>query len=491
MTDPTSSSEVKEERHAHHTQLDDGAPVGNVKAANSESSETLQHVLSMLSHLQQQSQFNERIMTMLMERQTQSALAPSVLPSVAPQLGLTTPTARRSLPPIPEVPRSAGLTPRSLFHSARSFPGPPFSPVVPSVPHVPSVPAVPSVSTSAMSEPFHGTSGTAPPPALPLHIIRRRVEAPNKFKGTSSETTGARVWLEAARIYLELSAENETDWYYVNAFALLLDGSALNWFINLRRQMGEQLTLEALFAQFVIKYVSVFNSETADLRLCSLMYLEGKCKDLNATEVEFDSLASEMCQGAEHYDGATNLLLASRYQEVIRKGDPDLWAKAAQMAPRPRTLDEWKEAVKSALAIRQMTSSASRQHAARNNPPQRNSFSSSSSSSSSPSSRPVTAVVQNVQARAGDADEKGETWERQEGEEQPSGQPEQLQQVKARPGPNDKPRYGSHLTHDQRVRLGQAKKCWICYTVGHMAAQCPDKNKAGVPRKPTDADLNL
>lgn len=474
MSDPTSRS-GKEERDTVPSPPDVSKPVVNVPPPESESSSMAQLLWSALSQIQRQSErqqqqydqqqlVNDQLMSLLMEMKPAHASSVPQQPSIVPPMGVRTPTTRRTLPPIPEVPRSAGLAPRSLFQSARPLAASVLPPVAPTFPAP--VLAVP-ISASESS----------------LPIIRRRVEAPTKFKGTPQETAGARVWLSAARIYLSLAAENEQEHVLVNMFSLLLDGSAQAWFTTLQQRLGDALTLEVLFAEFVLKYVSVFNSETADLKLCSLVYGEGKCKDLNATEVEFDSLVSEMCQGTEHYDGATNLLLASRYQEVIRNGDGDLWAKAAETGPR--TLEEWKAAVKTAFAIRQMRSVASRLNSGRGN--QQRNFSSSSFSSSS-SSRPATAAVQNVQARVGEVDEKGQTWERQEGEAPSTVQSEQLQQVKAKT--EERRRYGSHLTHEQRVKLAHAEKCWLCYKVGHIALRCPDKDQSGVPRKPTDVDLN-
>lgn len=275
-------------------------------------------------------------------------------------------------------------------------------------------------------------------------------------------------------------------------FATVLDEAAVQWFMNLSEaavRRGMVLTLELVFQEFIDQYYTDNGLHLADLELSTLTYGKGQCKTLQATNNEFDRLAADMCRGRE-YNEATDLLLASRYQKVIRDGNFALWDKAND--GQPTTLAEWKEAVKRAYAAAQRREAAynagsngGRSHFNPNYRASSNSHSPSSSSSSS--SRPAMASAQHVQARASESDEKGDTWERQEGEEPSAVQSEQLQQVKTRP--DGKRLFGSHLTHDQRIRLAKAKKCWICYKAGHIAPDCPAKDK-GAPRKPTDADLN-
>jgi hypothetical protein len=48
---------------------------------------------------------------------------------------------------------------------------------------------------------------------------------------------------------------------------------------------------------------------------------------------------------------------------------------------------------------------------------------------------------------------------------------------------------GSHLTHQQRMRLKALEKCWICLAKGHRSFECEKKEKPGYPRNPTAEDL--
>jgi hypothetical protein len=262
---------------------------------------------------------------------------------------------------------------------------------------------------------------------------------------------------------------------------------------------GKVLTLSDVFDAFLKTYETDSSRRLADLQLSSLVYGEGQCKTLTALDVEFDRLARELCDGSGGvYDDAANVLLASRYQEVIRKGNLALWEKAAESMPY--TLEEWKEAVKMAYAINQTKAAAARLHPTRGGYPSRgpSAFPSSSSSSSFTTHRTAPVAVQHVQTQREQTEGEREThqWERQEGEEESAAPHEQVQQIRATTNRSmnkaaDGRRWGDHLTSDQRSRLMKQGKCWLCYQHGHMASQCSDKDKAGARRPPTSKDLNL
>jgi hypothetical protein len=352
----------------------------------------------------------------------------------------------------------------------------------------------PAVSTASVAG-LNSESASAPVESTLVNRHRGKAPAPTKFKGTPQEMVGnkPKTWLWSASQWLQLEG-GSTEETMIFMFSTLLEDAAVQWFMNLSEaanRKGIVLTLELIFQEFMDQYYTDNGLPLADLELSALRYGKGQCKTLQATNNEFDRLAADLCRGRE-YNEATDLLLASRYQQVIRDGNFALWDKANDA--QPTTLDEWKEAVKRAYAAAQRkeaalgysaASNASRTHFNPNYRASSNSHSSPSSSSSA--SRPAMASVQHVQARPSESDEKGVTWERQEGEQPLAVQSEQLQQVKTRP--DGKRLFGSHLTHDQRLRLARAKKCWICYKPGHIAPDCAAKDK-GVPRKPTEADLN-
>ena len=54
--------------------------------------------------------------------------------------------------------------------------------------------------------------------------------------------------------------------------------------------------------------------------------------------------------------------------------------------------------------------------------------------------------------------------------------------------PATQERLGSHLTFQQRERLRELGRCWICIGRGHRAYDCDKKGKVGYPRKPTAED---
>ena len=335
----------------------------------------------------------------------------------------------------------------------------------------------------------------------PVRVARqRKAVAPNKFKGTSQDPS-AKTFLYSSRVYLTLTCEGEPEDVLVNMFATLLEGSALNWFMNLQSRAARDskvLTLAEVFDAFLKTYESDSTRRLADLQLSSLVYGEGQCKTLAALDVEFDRLARELCDGSSGvYEDAANVLLASRYQEVIRRGNIALWEKAAESLPY--TLEEWKEAVKMAYAINQTKAAAARLHPTRVGYHSRSTTPTFSSSSSTTFHRPASVAVQHVQVEKGQSEADTDThhWERQEGEEEPRTSSEQLQQIQARTNrpttrTSEGRRWGDHLTPDQRSRLMRQGKCWLCYQRGHVASRCPDKeDKTAARRQPTSEDLNL
>lgn len=475
MSDPSSSSSEKEERRPPSP----ATPINNVSSSGSDGSQlaALQAQIAALSAL-------------LMERTSDPSRAVPHDPPIGHPTTYVphTPTplthSRRVLPPIPEGPRSTRLEPRSLVNAFQSPLLPRSSPS--------SVPIPPPASSSTPAPAVVAPTTTVPPGGTLVNstdgvqVGRHRVKsvAPSKFKGTTQEMNAARSFLFAARQYLKEAARSgEPDDVLVDLFGSLLEGNALTWFMNLigkAERENRLLTLAELFESFIDTYEPDNGPVLADIELNSMTYGVGQCRNLASTDNEFDRLAFVMTRG-QVYNEATDLLLASRYQDVIRRGHFEMWEMATLSTPI--TLDQWKTAVRKAHAVLQTRAAVRGNSGRHNNHFQRGPFHSSSSSSSRPTS---TTAVQNVTVSThekGKAEQK-ETFERMEGEQ---GQPEELQQMQART--NAKRRWNPHLTYPQRVKLTELKKCWICYEVGHMAGQCPNANKPGIPRKLTDEDL--
>lgn len=389
---------------------------------------------------------------------------------------------------------STGVTPiPSAEHPLPHTPAPRSSPSLPEIP--PSDRPTPTVARALFREPPPAptaptTTVTNPPAPSQLSDLapvtqrphQRRVPEPVKFGGTSKERTGARTWLQSARNWLALSAEGESDAIRVMMFATLLQGSAVTWFMNLQTRTereGGVLTLQGVFNAFVKTYEGGLSQRLGEQRLNSLVYGKGSCHDLNATENEFDRLAQELYPGAEDSPAAI-ALLAHTYSEIIRKGNEELWEKA--MDSQPKTVDEWKAAVQNAYTVME-TKRASHGKGRGDRTDMRTSFGSTSASTNRGG---VTVRVQQMEDRG---ESHAETRERQEGEGEEN--EEELQRAEVRrnqPNPSSR-RLGSHLTYDQRTQLMKAGKCWICYQKGHMASECPQKGKAGYPRKPTAEEL--
>jgi hypothetical protein len=316
------------------------------------------------------------------------------------------------------------------------------------------------------------------PPSKPRS---RKVPAPEKFKGTAQERSTADTWLDSANDWLSLTAEGESEEVLIMMFGTVLEGSAKKWLGNLRKRAErerKQLTLQEVFDAFVRTYAGGLSQKMAEQKLATLVYGKGDCKDLNATDNEFDRLAQELYPGAEDSPAAISLL-ARIYSDTIRRGDEELWEKA--MDAQPSTVDEWKAAAQNAyLVIETKKAHQSRSRADRQEV--RSTFHSRSS--------PSTSTSTSVQVKKVEHDEASRDKPAQE---EPRDEEElQKTEVRGTPRSGSRPmseRLGSHLTFKQRAQLTELGKCWICLEKGHRSFECEKKGKSGYPRKPTAEDL--
>lgn len=382
----------------------------------------------------------------------------------------STPLSRSSVPHVPQIEQRQ---PPSSAVRSLSFRPPPTAPLAP------------SNSTTSFSG---GGIDHSPPPSSIPRSRNLKVNVPEKFGGTSQERATADLWLQSVVFWMKLTAEGESDSTLIMMFGNVLKNTALKWFTNFTKRAereGRHLTLQDYFDAFVRTYEGGLAQKMAEQKLNALVYGKGECKDLTATENEFDRLAQELYPGAEESPAATSLL-ARIYSDAIRKGDEELWEKA--MDAQPSTLDEWKAAVQNAYIVIE-TKKAHHRSARGDRQESRGSyysrpspFSGTSSSSSATHRGDHTVQVKKAQVEEDGLDQQGS-----EGEEEV-----QKADVSStfRPALNStRQRLGSHLTFKARERLKELDKCWNCMQKGHRAFDCVHKGKSGYPRKPTAEDL--
>jgi hypothetical protein len=395
----------------------------------------------------------------VMEAMMQRFLPPAATPISLPP-SATTPVSRSSVPHVPTIPRR----PPSSAVRSLSFRPPPPAPLAPSNPTASPDGAEVDRSSPTSSKPRSRTL---------------RVNVPDKFGGTSQERASADLWLESVVGWMKLTAEGESDSTLVMMFGNVLKGTALKWFSNLGKRAkreGIQLTLQDVFDSFVRTYEGGLAQKMAEQKLNALVYGKGECKDLVATENEFDRLSQELYPGAEDSDAAVSLL-ARIYSDIIRKGDEELWEKA--MDAQPSTLDEWKVAVQNAHIVIETKKAHHRREA-------RTPYG-SRSSPSTPASSSAYRTDNAVQVKKATVQEDDHDRQGSEGEEEV--QKAEVSSTSRPPVHSTHERLGSHLTFKQRQRLQELNKCWNCLGVGHRAFDCERKGKPGFPRKPTPEDL--
>jgi hypothetical protein len=338
------------------------------------------------------------------------------------------------------------------------------------------------------------TSDSAPSRLRPI-----KADAPKKFGGTERQRATAHDWLLKAQNWLELAGRGEDEATLVKMFATVLEDSAERWFFALRRKeelMRRSLSLQKVFDDFVLKFESGTSRVVLQKELDNLIYGKNSCRDIYATDAEFDRLVGALYPHLDD-DSPWMPLLAEKYANIFQRGDVELWGEAAKQYPN--TVDDWRVAIQRAYTIRQVLTDARR--------PTRGTFSSAHhASSSSPSYRTPTVAVNQMQGQTtiGEANGDTQTWERQEGEAE--SQAEQLQHVTAaKKGPkmvgsaeqgqrntggDFRRRYGNHLTADERAALVKVGRCFNCIERGHIASRCPNLDKPTFPRKPTRDQLN-
>ena len=134
---------------------------------------------------------------------------------------------------------------------------------------------------------------------------------------------------------MELTADGESERTLILLFSNVLKEGALLWYHNVRNRAeseGRVLTLQDYFDDFVKTYEGALSQLTAQQQLKSLVYKKDPCRDLTATDNEFDKLAMRLYPGAQTSEAAISLL-ASLYSDTIRRGDIELWEKAMDAQP--------------------------------------------------------------------------------------------------------------------------------------------------------------
>ena len=413
--------------------------------------------------MEENRQLREDMMVMRAQMQSLMSLSQTGTPPTLSR-NTTTLTPRSSIPDVPIVDRTR---PPSSAVRSLLFRPPPAAPLAPSNP-------APS--------PVRTNVADSSPPLPPLRPVNIKVPLPDKFSGTTQERATADLWLQSVAFWLRLTAEGQEDHILVMMFASVLKGGALVWFNNFRNsRKGNPPTLKEYFESFMARYAGGVAQKMAEQKLNGLVYKKGECKDLTATENEFDRLAQELYPGAEDSPAAISLL-ARIYSETIRRGDEELWEKA--MDAQPSTLDEWKAAVQNAFIVIE-TKKAYHRVTRVDHYEVRTPFYAKSSPSTS------TSTSTSVHVKKAEHEEAGPA---RQGKEEVDDEAEvQKADVRSAPSrPSVRPKHqglGSHLSFSHRERLKELGKCWCCIQKGHRAADCEHQGKPGYPRQPTAEDL--
>ena len=265
---------------------------------------------------------------------------------VSPPLVPTTPASvRRPLPAVPLAPVSAPQPPlvkRTLgFHPL----GPVRAPQVNASP----APFVPSDVPGSPSFADHTSFSRQRP---------LKGKEPEKFGGSEQERVSARRWLRTARNWLKLAARGEDEEATLDMFATLLKDAAADWFYHLQEtaeRKGRELTVDTVFNEFVLKVEGGVSRVLLQQELDGLTYRKGKCKDIYATDAEFDRLVGMLYPDMEN-DSQAMPLLGKVYSDIFQRSDLALWAEAVRLAPT--TVDEWKVAIQRAHTMLQIFAGA-------------------------------------------------------------------------------------------------------------------------------------
>lgn len=315
---------------------------------------------------------------------------------------------------------------------------------------------------------------------------------PEKFSGTTdAEKDGVEQWVTILNHFLDgqfqgVDAPKER----MIMVLQFLKGPALEWMQSVYAGQSDQTweELQLLFIQHIRG--SRATREVAREKMKRLAYGKGKAHDLLSYDAAFEELRVKLYPSSTN-NKDMNERSAEDYKDGIRRGDPQLFKEMTRcLAIRPPeerlTLAACKKAASLAVEIisadkEVQKASHSRSHQWR--------------SSQSFNSWPSTITVHNVRAQVQEGESEEETWERLEGEEQ-----EEVNKMQTRPSnklPGTKVtktgrerRWGDHLTFDLRQQLLKLGKCWLCYQRGHVARECPDKDKGGERRQPTKEELN-
>ena len=173
-----------------------------------------------------------------------------------------------------------------------------------------------------------------------LHEQTQGYEAllPLKFKGTDKERLGARDWLERQRDYIYLTAGSQPQSTQLMIFGMQLEDGASSWFNNQKRREGAAWTLERAFESFLETYTGGVTVALLEAELEGLRYGGENTKDLAALNARFDLLSHQLYPGSLNEE-SSNRMLARMYENIIMKGDFELWEKARNHDPSDWTVE--------------------------------------------------------------------------------------------------------------------------------------------------------
>jgi hypothetical protein len=321
---------------------------------------------------------------------------------------------------------------------------------------------------SQTSLPEAATAVTASDAARSKALRGLKLPTREKFLGkTLEERKGARLWLQGTLNWMRLHVSDQDEETQVAVFANFLDGEALRWFTAYQSRiqaMGKTVTLAEVMRGFIEKMEGAQALVLLQQEFSSLTMGKGRCRDLYATESEFDYYVLILYPGATENVQA-DAMLGLQYSNVIRRGDNDLWEEAIRQAPV--TLQQWKLAVQTAYTIR-----LTKQQGRLGTP----------------------ARVNNLGGRSSENGKQSETEKESEGEEEQSAA---LQYANTsgpgrqgkRSGVGHPERRGVELTVEEESKLKAARRCLDCYTVGHRWRNCRRAKDKLPQRRPNVEEL--
>ena len=331
----------------------------------------------------------------------------------------------------------------------------------------------------------------------------RKVAAPERFKGaTADDKDKVEAWCDQMTRYLDGQfygcdpQDSEVKARRMTLVLNLVDQPASIWLNNMyREELGH--SWEDIRPHFIATVREGRDTPAAlEQRMDSLAYGRGKCRDLLSFNQEFETLRIRLYPSSST-DGEMSRRSGRDYGAAIRRGDTPLYVEVIKIldimtgAVRQAELKEWKQATASAVRIRQVEREALRSAEHVNGGRGFRGGKVERAAVNQLQDSEVRPAAANGAAGRGNG---AETWQRQEGEEEPEDATGSTQvnvaDVRRQGGAGgrlqQRPRF---LTEDEMSKLRAAGRCFRCYEKGHRAADAQCQGKGKPQRRPTAEEL--